>query len=146
MTAISGPGGQPVTTQTYTGQPVPGPGGPTGSPQNVGAPASAAEHEKARADKTNRQAAKAGDMPPAPPSTMPPNADWTQEALDKASAGIDSLEREIASLDLNSADGNKKMLLIQRKLQRLDEMIRLISTMWAMRHDAIKNSIGLILR
>jgi len=143
MTSITGPGGPSANPQTtYTGPPVPGPGGPTGSAQAAAASAPAAEKESARADKARPEAAKAGTMPPAPPTTTPPNADWTQDALDKASSGIDSLEKEIASLDLNSADGNKKMLLIQRKLQRLDEMIRLISTMWAMRHDAIKQAIA----
>lgn len=143
MTAITGPGAQPVTAQTtYTGQPAPGPGGPTGAPQSAGAGAPAAQKEAARADKAKPEPAKSGTMPPAPATTARPSSDWTQEALDKASAGIDSLEKEIASLDLNSADGNKKMLLIQRKLQRLDEMIRLISTMWAMRHDAIKQAIA----
>jgi len=140
MTAITGPGAQPVTTQTYTGQPVPGPGGPTGAPQSAGAPAPPAQKEAARPNAANPGQAQSATMPPDPNARVP-NADWTQEALDKASAGIDALEKEIASLDLNSADGNKKMLLIQRKLQRLDEMMRLISTMWSERHQLISDTI-----
>lgn len=142
MTAITGPGAPPSHTPATQTGPVPGPGGPTGSPHGVGATAPAVQNQSAPTDKPKPGTAKPGTMPPAPPTTTPPNADWTQEALDKASAGIDALEKEIASLDLNSADGNKKMLLIQRKLQRLDEMVRLISTMWAMRHDAIKQAIA----
>lgn len=133
MSAISGPGGQPLTGRPA--QATAGTAGATPATTNVGATAPVTPSAPPRPELAPGPAER-GALPPAAPT--PASPDWTEQVITKVSEGIDALEKEIGTLDLNSADGQKKMLLIQRKMQRLDEMFRLISTMWAMKHDAIK--------
>lgn len=120
----SAPTAATTTTQAKPANPVDG----VGASSTPGAP----------------QQAQRGTMP-VPPSTPTPTTPTTggfgEATLDKATGQIKGLEEQIAKLDLNGPDGQKQMLLIQRRMQVLDEIIRLISTMWTNQHELIKMAI-----
>jgi uncharacterized phage infection (PIP) family protein YhgE len=64
------------------------------------------------------------------------------DAAGKAYDGMASIEKEIANLDPNAPDYQKKLMQLQMKMQKLTEMIKLISQIMTMKHDTNKQIIG----
>ena len=79
-------------------------------------------------------AASAADIPE-PPAT-PPDPALGQEVLDRAFATLEKLEKELKSIDPTTPEGSKRMMEINRQLNRVDEMIRMINEMRRSRHEA----------
>lgn len=64
------------------------------------------------------------------------------DAAGKAYDGMASIEKEIANLDPNAPDYQKKLMQLQQKMNKLTEMIKLISQIMTMKHDTNKQIIG----
>ncbi len=64
-----------------------------------------------------------------------------QATLDKAFSAMDSLEKEMAGIDPTSPEGSKKMMEIERKLQRVDQLITMITNMRRMVHEMNMHAI-----
>ncbi len=60
---------------------------------------------------------------------------YGEEALNKAFDAQTKLEKELDSIDPTTPEGSKKLMQIQRKLQRVDEVIRIINEIRKARHD-----------
>lgn len=87
---------------------------------------------------------KAGDPPPAGrgelpqvpvPAGPPDGPGFGQSTLDKCFESMDALEKEMAGIDPTSPQGSKRMMEIERKLQRVDQLVTMITNMRRMVHE-----------
>jgi hypothetical protein len=85
-------------------------------------------------------AASAADIPE--PPAGPPDTAFGQEVLDKAFSKMEDLEAEMSKIDPTTPEGSKRMMEINRQLNRIDEMIRMVSEMRRSRHEANMAAIG----
>ncbi len=85
-------------------------------------------------------AASASDIPEPPGG--PPDTAIGQEVLDKAFSKMEDLEKEMSKIDPTTPEGSKRMMEINRQLNRIDEMIRMVSEMRRSRHEANMAAIG----
>jgi hypothetical protein len=79
-------------------------------------------------------AASASDIPE--PPAGPPDTALGQEVLDRAFSKMQELEDEMKKIDPTTPEGSKRMMEINRQLNRIDEMIRMVSEMRRSRHEA----------
>ena len=77
--------------------------------------------------------AAASDIPE-PPSGSSDSA-LGQDALDKALDAYEKLERELEGIDPSTPEWSKKMMLLQMKLNRVQETIRIINEMRRAQHE-----------
>jgi hypothetical protein len=77
-----------------------------------------------------------GDFPSIP-RTGPPidGPGFGQETLDKCFSSMDALEQEMKTIDPTSPEGSRKMMEIERKLQRIDQLVTTITNMRRMIHE-----------
>ena len=59
-----------------------------------------------------------------------------QDVLDRAFDTLERLEKEFKTLDPTTPEGSKRMMEINRQLNRVDEMIRMVNEMRRSRHEA----------
>ena len=59
-----------------------------------------------------------------------------QDVLDRAFDTLEKLEKEFKSIDPTTPEGSKRMMEINRQLNRVDEMIRMVNEMRRSRHEA----------
>ena len=55
---------------------------------------------------------------------------------------IEALAEELKKVDPTTPEGSKRMMEINRQLNRIDEMIRMVSEMRRSRHEANMAAIG----
>ena len=82
------------------------------------------------------------ELPPPPVIAGPPDGPgFGQGTLDKCFERMDALEKEMAGIDPTSPQGSKRMMEIERILQRVDQLITTISNMRRMTHEMNMNAI-----
>ncbi len=79
-------------------------------------------------------AASASDIPEVPTSAQ--DKAIGQDVLDRAFDTLEKLEKEFKSIDPTTPEGSKRMMEINRQLNRVDEMIRMVNEMRRSRHEA----------
>lgn len=92
-----------------------------------------------------KDALKTADPPPAGRAELPnlptvagPPVDgpgFGQGTLDKAFSAMEAMEKEMAGIDPTSPEGSKRMMELERKLQRVDQLITMITNMRRMVHE-----------
>ncbi len=65
----------------------------------------------------------------------------TMSAADRADQ-LKALAEEMKKIDPTTPEGSKRMMEINRQLNRIDEMIRMVSEMRRSRHEANMAAIG----
>jgi hypothetical protein len=77
-----------------------------------------------------------GDFPTSPrtaPSIDGPG--FGQETLDKCFSSMEELEQQMKTIDPTSPKGSQQMMEIERKLQRIDQLVTTITNMRRMVHE-----------
>jgi len=108
--------------------------------------ATSAETNRSTARQVDRRVdgLRAGDPPPAGRAELPnPTATagpadgpgFGQGTLDKCFSAMEALEKEMAGIDPTSPEGSKRMMEIERKLQRVDQLVTMITNMRRMVHE-----------
>jgi hypothetical protein len=140
MSKVSGP----ATTQ-YTG--------PTGvvtggtAPANADAAANAKGKPGDQLVQSNNQPqqqaqAERGTIPEPPFDLSSGSVGYGQGTLDRAFDALGSLEKELEGIDPSSPEGSKKMTLINIKMQRVQQVIGLITEIRKNIHDLNMRIIG----
>ncbi len=82
------------------------------------------------------------ELPPPPQTAGPPDRPgFGQATLDKAFERMEALEKEMAGIDPSTPQGSKRMMEIERILQRVDQLVTMISNMRRMAHEMNMNAI-----
>jgi hypothetical protein len=93
---------------------------------------------------TSTRAAAAGSIPAQAAADAPTGSGTGEgeQVLDKAFKQMDSLEKELNGLDPEKPEDQKKLMQIQLKLQRLQQVIGLINEIRKTRHQMAMAVIG----
>jgi len=86
--------------------------------------------------------ANRGDLPPVNGQAGPPDGPgYAQPVLDKAFKKMEELEAELKTLDPTKPAGQMRMMEIERLLQRVDQMVTMVTNMRRMIHEMNMQSI-----
>jgi hypothetical protein len=86
--------------------------------------------------------AERGTIPEPPFDLSTGNVGYGQGTLDRAFDALSSLEKELEGIDPSSPEGSKKMTLINIKMQRVQQVIGLITEIRKNIHDLNMRIIG----
>lgn len=93
------------------------------------------------------QAATRAELPTWSATAGPPDGPgFAQGTLDKCFSSMEALEKEMAGLDPTSPQGSMKMMEIERKLQRVNQLVTMITNMRQMVHEMNMQAIRSIAR
>ena len=127
------PGGFPFPQQggihihVHVGGAAPPPGG-TGTPG--GTPGTTAPPPGVGTGGTSQTGGTGGTG-----GTTPKSGDPLMQAAEKGYDQMASIEKELANLDPNSPDYQKKLMQLQQKMQRMQEFLQMISQAFKQRHE-----------
>lgn len=115
------------------------------------ATATAGQASTARPVDLRKDALKASDPPPADRAELPnlpkpaglpvDGPGFGQPTLDRAFSAMEALEKEMSGIDPTSPQGSKRMMEIERMLQRVDQLISMITNMRKMVHEMSMQAI-----
>ena len=130
------PGGFPFPQQggihihVHVGGPAP-PGGTPGTPGGTGAPGgtpgTTAPPPGVGTGGTSQTGGTGG--------TTPKSGDPLMQAAEKGYDQMASIEKELANLDPNAPDYQKKLMQLQQKMQRMQELLSMINQAFKQRHE-----------
>jgi len=117
---------------------------PTGGAENAGAATVNPEAISKLALDRREDGIRAGEMTPGGrgdfpnlPRTAPPidGPGFGQDTLDKCFSSMEELEQQMKTIDPTSPRGSQQMMEIERKLQRIDQLVTTITNMRRMVHE-----------